>query len=73
MSMRDEYRKTALKYFMAAEETVDPDTVHRLLESGQGWVRVAAAVEGANYRALARCNTGRRGARPSSRIRSTAA
>jgi hypothetical protein len=63
MSARDEYRKTALKYFIAAEAAADPDTVHRMLESGQGWVRIAAAVEGANYHALARRHTGRRGAR----------
>jgi hypothetical protein len=67
MSARDEYRKTALKYFSAAEEAADPDTVHRMLESGRGWVRIAAAVEGANYHALARRNTGRRRARPTIR------
>jgi len=51
MGMRDEYRKTALKYFMAAQEANDPDTAHRLLETAQECVRLAA-IETARQHAI---------------------
>lgn len=55
MSVRDEYRRTALRYFMAAEEADDPDTVRRLLESAQGYMR-SAVTETANFHVQAWLN-----------------
>jgi len=55
--MRDEYRKTALKYFMAAQEANDPEMVHRLSETAQECIRLAS-IETALHHALRRGPTG---------------
>jgi hypothetical protein len=61
MSMRDELRKTALKHFMAAVETDDPDTVHRLLESAHDCVRSAAMEAASCYAVVWRIKAPTRG------------
>ncbi len=48
MNARDEYRRTAFTYFVAAEGTDNPDTINMLLASAQGYVR-SAAIETANH------------------------
>jgi len=50
--MRDEYCKTALKYFLAAQEANDPDTAQQLSETAQESVRFAA-IETARHHAQA--------------------
>ncbi len=53
MDTRDDCRKTALKYFLAAEELGDPEATIIYLESAQEWVRLAARGKGADYGMLA--------------------
>jgi len=59
MSIPDQYRMIALKLFIAAEETDDPDAVHRLLDTAHQCMR-SAAIEAASYHALAWGNKARR-------------
>jgi hypothetical protein len=56
MDTRDDCRKTALKYFLAAEESADPEATIIYLESAQHWMRLAARGKGADYGMLAQAD-----------------
>ena len=42
---RDDCRRRALAYFVAAEATSDQEKRDALLEGGQKWLRIAAEIE----------------------------
>jgi hypothetical protein len=56
MDSRDDCRKTAFRYFFAAQESGDLEATIILLESAQQWVRLAASAEAADYGLLAQPN-----------------